>query len=135
MSTLRAEQMVAKACWWIVKNPEKWEKLKQLCDYLRKEGDLIQRGNVYELARRYGLDVTLASEFKRDHNLWSVLARFMVMENPMMMSSIAFRSTPIDDVDLKGFYNDIIGKDSFVANSLEQAQEIYQIHLAKAPRL
>lgn len=133
MSTLRAEQMVAKACWWIVKNPEKWDKLKQLCDYLRKEGDLIQRGNVYELARRYGMDVTLASEFKRDHNLWSVLARFMVMENPLLLSSISFRTTPIDEVDLKSYYNEIVGADMFVADSLEQAQEIYQIHLAKAP--
>lgn len=134
MATVRAEQMVAKACHWIVKNPEKWEKLKNFCVYLYEEGDLIQRGNVYELARRYGLDVKLASEFKRDHNLWSVLSRFMVMENPMLLSAIRFRTTPIDDVDLKRFYNDIVGKDVFVANSLEQAQEIYQLHLAKAPR-
>ena len=76
----RARQMVAKACHWVRLHPDKWQKLKDFCGYLMEEGDLIQRGNVYELARRYGMDVRLASEFKRDHNLWSVLTCYMVME-------------------------------------------------------
>lgn len=123
----RARQMVAKACWWVRKNPEKWEKLKGFCGYLMEEGDLIQRGNVYELARRYGMDVRLASEFRRDHNLWSVLTRYMAMERPMLLSAISFRGTPIDQVDLVGFWRDIVGDDEFVASSLEEARRIYDV--------
>lgn len=123
----RARQIVAKACHWVRRNPEKWEKLKAFCGYLMEEGDLIQRGNVYELARRYGLDVRLASEFRRDHNLWSVLARYMVMERPMLLSAIRFRVTPVDDVDLVQYWRDIVGEDAFVASSLTEAYRIYDI--------
>lgn len=123
----RAEQMVAKACHWVRRHPDRWESLKRFCAYLMEEGDLIQRGNVYELARRYGLDVTLASEFRRDHNLWSVLARYMVMERPMLLSAIRFRATPVDQVPLVKYWHDIVGEDEFVAGSLTEAYRIYDI--------
>lgn len=123
----RARQMVAKACHWVRLHPEKWQKLKDFCGYLMEEGDLIQRGNVYELARRYGMDVRLASEFKRDHNLWSVLTRYMVMERPCLLSAISFRETPIDQVDLAVYWRDIVGEDAFVASSLAEARAIWDI--------
>lgn len=126
-SAARAEQMVAKACHWVRLHPEKWRKLKDFCVYLMEEGDLIQRGNVYELARRYGMDVRLASEFKRDHNLWSVLARYMVMERPCLLSAICFRETPVDAVDLAGYWRDIVGADAFVASSLAEARRIWDV--------
>lgn len=122
---IRARQMVAKACQWVRLHPDKWEKLKGFCTYLVSKGDLIQRGNVYELARHYGMDVKLASEFKRDHNLWSVLSRYMVMENPNLLSAIRFRRTPIDSVDLLSFWRNIVGTDEFVADSLSHAQRIF----------
>lgn len=123
----RARQMVAKACHWVRLHPERWRKLKDFCVYLMEEGDLIQRGNVYELARRYGMDVRLASEFRRDHNLWSVLARYMVMERPALLAAIRFRETPIDRVDLAGFWRDIVGDDEFVASSPAEARAIWDI--------
>lgn len=123
----RARQMVAKACRWVRLHPEKWQKLKDFCGYLMEEGDLIQRGNVYELARRYGMDVRLASEFKRDHNLWSVLTRYMVMERPCLLSAIRFRETPIDQVDLAAYWRDIVGDDAFVASSVAEARAIWDI--------
>lgn len=123
----RAMQMVAKACHWVRKNPEKWESLKRFCVYLMEEGDLIQRGNVYELARRYGMDVRLASEFKRDHNLWSVLSRYMVMERPSLLSAIRFRETPIDEVNLVAYWNGIVGPNEFVASSLKEAQDVWDV--------
>lgn len=123
----RARQMVAKACHWVRLNPEKWASLKRFCAYLMEEGELIQRGNVYELARRYDLDVNLASEFRRDHNLWSVLARYMVMERPVLLSAIRFRATPVDEVDLPRYWRDIVGEDEFVAGSLAEAVRIHAI--------
>ena len=123
----RAAQIVAKACHWVRRNPGKWESLKAICRRLMLEGELVQRGSIYERARQYGLDVRLASQFKRDHNLWSVLTRFMVMESPSMLSAISFRVTPVDAVDLAAYWRDIVGPDEFVASSLEEAREIWDV--------
>lgn len=123
----RAAQIVAKACHWVRRNPGKWESLKAICRRLALEGELVQRGSIYERARQYGLDVRLASQFKRDHNLWSVLTRFMAMESPSMLSAIGFRVTPVDAVDLAAYWRDIVGPDEFVASSLEEAREIWDV--------
>lgn len=123
----RAAQIVAKACHWVRRNPGKWESLKAICRRLALEGELVQRGSIYERARQYGLDVRLASQFRRDHNLWSVLTRFMVMESPSMLSAISFRVTPVDAVDLAAYWRDIVGPDEFVASSLEEAREIWDV--------
>ncbi len=123
----RARQMVAKACHWVRLHPDRWQRLKDFCGYLMDEGDLIQRGNVYELARQYGLDVMLASEFRRDHNLWSVLSRYMVMERPALLSAIRFRETPVDEVDLVAYWRDIVGPDEFVAGSLAEARRVWDV--------
>ena len=73
------------------------------------------------------MDVRLAREFKRDHNLWSVLTRYMVMERPCLLSAISFRETPIDQVDLAAYWRDIVGDDAFVASSLAEARAIWDI--------
>lgn len=123
----RAAQIVAKACHWVRRNPDKWSSLKAICHRLMLEGELVQRGSIYERARQYGLDVRLASQFKRDHNMWSVLTRFMAMERPSMLSAIGFRVTPVDAVDLAAYWRDIVGPDEFVASSLEEAREIWDV--------
>lgn len=123
----RAAQIVAKACHWVRRNPDKWSSLKAICHRLMLEGELVQRGSIYERARQYGLDVRLASQFKRDHNMWSALTRFMAMERPSMLSAIGFRVTPVDAVDLAAYWRDIVGPDEFVASSLEEAREIWDV--------
>lgn len=123
----RAAQIVAKACHWVRRNPDKWSSLKGICHRLALEGELVQRGSIYERARQYGLDVRLCSQFRRDHNLWSVLTRFMAMERPSMLSAISFRVTPVDAVDLAAYWRDIVGPDEFVASSLEEAREIWDV--------
>lgn len=123
----RAAQIVAKACHWVRRNPDKWSSLKAICHRLALEGELVQRGSIYERARQYGLDVRLCSQFRRDHNLWSVLTRFMAMERPSMLSAISFRVTPVDAVDLAAYWRDIVGPDEFVAFSLEEAREIWDV--------
>lgn len=37
----RAEQMAAKACWWVRHHPEEWAALKRLVRYLEEEGDIV----------------------------------------------------------------------------------------------
>ncbi len=102
-------------------------RLRGLGGYLRDGGDRIRGGSVWGLARQYGLDVRLLSEFRRDHNLWSVLARYMVMERPCLLSAIRFRETPVDRVDLVAYWRDIVGEDSFVAGSLEEARRVWDV--------
>lgn len=121
----RAEQMVAKACHWVRRNPGKWEALKAICRRLELEGELVQRGSVYERARQYGIDVRLLAQFRRNHNLWSVLTRYMAMERPSMLSAITFRATPVDSVDLAAYWRDIVGPDEFVASSLAEARALW----------
>ncbi len=116
--------MVAKACVWVRRHPDRWEALRGFCARLAAEGEPIQRGTVYEQARRHGMDVRLASMFKRDHNLWSVLSRYMAMEDPSLTRFLRFRETPVDEVDLVGYWEDIVGPQSFRARSLAEARRL-----------
>lgn len=123
----RAKRIAAKACHWVRLHPEAWEELKALVQRLCDEGELVQRGALYELARRYDLPVTLSGVYRRDHNLWSALTRFMVMERPSLLSAITFRDTPLDRVDLAAYWRDIVGEDEFVASSLAEARAIWRV--------
>lgn len=120
-----AKKRVAKACHWIKNNPDKWQALRSFCKELVVTGDPIQRGSVYEMARSRGMDIRLASLFKRDHNLWSVLSRYLVMERPELMRSLRFRQTPIDKVNLAAYWADIVGDAHFQASSLAQAKSAF----------
>lgn len=123
----RAKRIAAKACHWVRLHPEAWGELKALVQRLCDEGELVQRGALYELARRYDLPVTLSGVYRRDHNLWSALTRFMVMERPSLLSAITFRDTPLDRVDLAAYWRDIVGEDEFVASSLAEARAIWRV--------
>ena len=121
----KAQALVAKACGWVASNPDTWAKLRRICYRLMLEGHVIQRDNVYTLACQNGMTVSEASEFKRDHNLWSVLSRYMVLQRPSMLAAVSFRRTPVDSVDLVGTWEAIVGPAVFAASTLTEAQGIY----------
>lgn len=121
----KAQALVAKACGWVASNPDTWAKLRRICYRLMLEGHAIQRDNVYTLACQNGMTVSEASEFKRDHNLWSVLSRYMVLQRPSMLAAVSFRRTPVDSVDLVGTWEAIVGPAVFAASTLTEAQGIY----------
>lgn len=121
----KAQALVDRACGWVAANPETWEKLRGICYQLMLEGHVIQRDNVYTLACQRGMTVSEAGEFKRDHNLWSVLSRYMVLQRPAMLAAVSFRSTPVDSVDLVGAWEAVVGPASFAASTLAEAQGIY----------
>ena len=122
----KAQALVAKACGWVASNPDTWAKLRRICYRLMLEGNVIQRDNVYTLACQNGMTVSEASEFKRDHNLWSVLTRYMVLLEPPMMAALGFRSTPVDEVDLVAAWEELVGPAPFAASSLAEAREAYE---------
>ena len=104
----KAQALVAKACGWVASNPDTWAKLRRICYRLMLEGHVIQRDNVYTLACQNGMTVSEASEFKRDHNLWSVLSRYMVLQRPSMLAAVSFRRPPVDSVGRMPSLNDYI---------------------------
>ena len=69
----------------------------------------------------------LGGTFRRDHNLWSALSRYMVMESPALLSAIRFRETPLDEVDLAAYWRDIVGEDRFAAESLDEARAVWDV--------
>ncbi len=122
-----AEALARKACRWVRRHPEEWASLKRLVAYLDEEGELVQRGNIYALAQRHGIEVRLGGVFRRDHNLWSALARYMVMERPSLLSALRFRASPIDGADLAAAWREEVGPDEFVAGSLAEAREVWDV--------
>ena len=126
-ATEHAKQIMAKACWWVCRHPEERDTLKRLYSRLMDEGGIIQQGNPYALAQRYGIEINLGSVFKREHNLQSALARYMVMERPMSLSAISFREMPVGVVPLVRYWHGTVGDNEFLAGSLGEARRIYDV--------
>ena len=122
----RAERLVRRACAWVARNPGTWERLRGVCRALMRSGHVIQRDNVYTLACQAGMDVSEASEFRRDHNLWSVLSRYMVLLEPQMLAAVGFRRTPVDEVNLVAAWEELVRPAGFAASSLAEAREAYE---------
>lgn len=120
-----AERLVRRACAWVARNPGTWERLRGICRALMRSGHVIQRDNVYTLACQAGMDVSEASEFRRDHNLWSVLSRYMVLLEPPTLAAVGFRRAAVDGVDLVAAWEELVGPAGFSASSLAEARAIY----------
>ena len=98
-----------------------------LITFTNKDG-LIVSALPFETDDKYymvRMTVSEASEFKRDHNLWSVLPRYMVLQRPSMLAAVSFRRTPVDSADLVCTWEAIVGPAVFAASTLTEAQGIY----------
>lgn len=124
--SMTAEQKVIKALRWVAKHPDRWKSLRELVGRLAAEGHYVQRGSVYLLACQAGMTIQEASVFKRDHNLWSVLSRYMAMLDPSVLSAVRYRESDVDGVDLEGMWRCVVGPQSFAAGSLAEAREIWE---------
>lgn len=120
-----ARRTVESACEWIASNRGEWERLRAACHRMMLEGYLVQRDSVYTVARELGIELR-KGEFRRNHNLWSVLARYMAMLRPSMCGCMEFRETPVDRVDLVAVYEAVVGPADFVASSLAEARALYE---------
>lgn len=115
------EKLVSDACEWVAAHPETWRNLVSLCLVLKRQGHRIQRDSVYTLAMQHGMAIGDAREFRRNHNLWSVLSRYMVMQHPSLAPCIELRATPVDDIDLEAAWHSIVGPCDFAARSPAEA--------------
>lgn len=115
---------VQNGCFWIRHN---WESLKKIMHLVHRavdNGEIVQRGDIYTLAKQAGMTISEARELKRDNNLWSVIARYMVMLNPRLARAINFRESGIDTIDLIGEWHSIVnGGTTFLAVSWHEAKD------------
>ena len=81
---------------WVRSHRREWAALLEIVREEREAGERVRRGDVAKLARDLGVDATLLPRFKFDHNLWAVLARLMVIEEPANASVLRFRRSKLD---------------------------------------
>lgn len=117
---------VIEACYWIKRNNRQaFNTLCWLVDKAVDRGEIIQRGDIYYLAKQAGMSVSEARELKRDNNLFSVLARYMVMLQPRRARALNFKLCGVDTVDLIGEWRDIVNAGTtFLALSWQEAKEL-----------
>lgn len=111
-----AETRAEVACCWIAKNPYAWERMEGfMLSECRRGTKNLGRDQMYTLALIHGIDVSLMREWKRDHNMWSVLARIAITQHPELETCIHTKKCDIDSVDLPDVFLRCVGYD------LEQA--------------
>lgn len=116
--------LVEYGCCWIRDHPKTSRRLMHLVHMQVDSGRVMQRGNVYTLAMQSGMSVSGVDELRRDHNLWSVLARYMVMLRPRLARALSFRRSPIDDIDMVGRWHEIVNPSTlFLADSWRDAKK------------
>ena len=125
----RSQELVDNCCWWIKSNRKTLNRIMHLIHKEVERGNPgVQRDHIYTLAMQSGMRVSDCDELRRNHNLWSVLTRYMVMLSPVLARSLAFRRCGIDDVDLVEAWERIIGPGTlFHARGYEDALRLIEI--------
>lgn len=81
---------------WVRSHRREWLVLLEIVRAEREAGERVRRGDVAKLARDRGVEATLLPRFKFDHNLWAVIARLMVIEEPANAAVLRFRRSKLD---------------------------------------
>lgn len=121
---------VEMGCCWIRDNWTNFKRLMLICHREVDNGNpCIQRGHIFKLAQEAGMSVSVANELRRDHNLWSVLTRYMVMLSPRLARAIGFRTATVDTVDFIKKWRKIVDKGrgthtEFFASSWREAKKL-----------
>lgn len=129
MSAQAPLDKVDRACLWIRDNPALFRKIMHLAHIEAERGNTcFQRDNIYDAARRCGFAITDSRELRRDHNLYSVLARYMVMLRPKLARCINFRKSDVDDVDLVERWHELVNpQTTFLAESWREAKKAVEL--------
>ena len=119
-----SETYVRKACRWVNKNPQLFKRIMYLCHKEVDKGNpCIQRGQIYKLAQDAGFSITECQEIRRDHNLWAILARYMVMLRPRLAKSLNFRNAGCDHVDMVSIWHEEVNAGTtFLAENWKAAK-------------
>ena len=127
---------VQEACWWVRRNPEGFRRLMALLHRQVDRGNpRSQRSMVYLYDEREGIAIESGEldGIVRDHNLWAVLARYMVMLRPRLARTLHFKRAGADDVDLVGEWHSIVdSRTEFYAKDWKEAERLVEIGDASA---
>lgn len=120
---------VQAACFWVKHHPDKFRSLMHLCHREVDAGNpSVQRGDVFNMARKAGMTVSEANELKRDNNLWPALSRYMVMLRPRLAKCLNFRKAGCDEVDMVAEWHGIVNAGTtFLANDWKEAKRLVEI--------
>ena len=131
------EERVRKVCEWIAFEDEsgrrvnylKMVAIMRMCHRAVDDGTLVNRDMAYYEALRMGWGIADAEDvFKRDHDFWSVLARYMVMLSPRLARCIDFKTAPIDDVPMQDVWHEIVNPYTvFFAESWKEAKQAVKL--------
>lgn len=116
-----------KACRWVRRNPEAWERLLGLCEWFDhvRPSSRLRRGDLYNYAQQLGMSVTLCKEFRFDNNLWSALSRYVLMCRPNLSGIIHPRSSALDSIDMAEVWSVCVGGPlPFAVMDWRQAEEV-----------
>ena len=126
MAEISAETMVESACIWVRDHNGQFRTMMSLIHEQVDGGNpCVQEGDIVLLAKQRGFGWSEAREFKRDHNMWAVLTRYMVMLSPRLSKALRFRKSKVDDVDLQAKWYEIVpGQTTFLARTWQEAQAV-----------
>lgn len=100
---MSARADIARAVGWIELHPSEWMELQRACLRLESMRDehgrplvgSITRGGLYMLCEVHGIPVTDSATFRRDHNLWAVLSRYLTELHPQLARVIRHRECDV----------------------------------------
>lgn len=96
-------QTVGNAVIWIKMHRDEWLEVQRVCLVLESARDRqgrpkyhsITRGGIYMLAQMDGIRIANDVTFQRDHDLWSVLSRYLTELHPQLKRVIRHRECDV----------------------------------------
>ena len=98
---------------------------KAIVAYMRP----VTRDDLYNLAMRHGLGMSMAAEFRKDHNIWATLSRIYIMSDPAIAHIVHPQRTQkheINRIDLKAIWQRHNPRDDFYADTWQEAADMAQ---------
>lgn len=118
-----AENNARDAVRWVSDNPEAWGYLLKTVKWLNDHGRPVMRDSIYTRAAESGVPITVNDQFMRDHNMWAVLARYMVMLDPSLLRCVRLRKSALDEIDLASIWRERMDA-PLAAESVKEASEV-----------
>lgn len=121
---LSGRELAVYCCDYVKKHPDRFKKLMHISHTEVDRGAKnLQRGDIYYLAKKLGMNISDIEDLKRDNNLWPGLTRYMVMLRPRLARVFSFRKSKLDDIDLIEIWRERVDPNTtFLANSWQEAK-------------
>ncbi len=123
---ISAKQMVESTCYWVKDHKTHFKTIMSLVHEQVDEGNpRVMEGDIALLARDRGIEWSYIEEIKRDHNMWAVMTRYMVMLRPRLARTLCFRKSKVDGFDMIDAWHRIVNPTTtFLASSWQEAKEM-----------